>query len=392
MALEQITSSLDPVQAQAAYYALQEKFNIGWAANQLIAISLPLLLFFTGWGSSTYDFLLKHLRVWAAAAFSFFFLIAFVISFAQFAVIHNLLTTKAELDDSALPVLMLFLLAKLPSAVVTSSVAAIAGIALCYILKKRNKLAWLWLSILTTGLLSATLFLAPYFSETEPLGTTSVEIKIADLAARVGIPADRIVKESCTNSSECPPGHVIGIGPTRLMLLDSRLANKTPEDQLLQAVAHEAKHYLLDNKIKPVALIFIICVAVFLLTQTLSSPIISHYKIRNASAAVEPKLVPLVYGLGLAIFILLQPAITTFRRHVEFEADRFGLELNRDNQALIGIMRSDAASNPMLFKYTPATKYFRATHPDISTRIEFAETYQPWLSKQPLVYGQYFKD
>lgn len=392
MALEQIASSLDPTQAQAAYYALQEKFNIGWAINQLIAISLPLFLFFKGWGSSTYDFLLRRLRIWTAAAFAFFFLIAFVTSVAQFVVIYNLLTIKSDLDDSALPMLMPFLSAKLPSALVTSSVAAIVGIALCYILKRRNKLTWLWLSILTTGLVSAVLFLAPYFSETEPLGTTSVEIKIADLAARVGIPVDRIVKENCTNNAECPPGHVIGIGPTRLMLLDRRLTNKTPEDQLLQVVAHEAKHYLLDNRIKPVALIFIICVAVFLITQTLSSPIISHYRMRYASTAAEPKFVPLVYGLGLAIFILLQPAITTFRRQVEFEGDRFGLELNRDNQALIDIMKSDAASNPMLFNYTPVTKYFRATHPDISTRIEFAETYQPWLSNQPLVYRQHFND
>lgn len=391
MAFEQIASSLDPIQAQAAYYALQEKFNIGWAANQLIAISLPLLLFFTEWGSSAYDFLLKHLRVWAAAAFAFFFLIVFVTSVLQVAVVHTLLTIKAELDGSALPTLISFLSAKLPSAVVTSSVAAIVGIALCYILKKRNSLTWLWLSILTTGLVIGALFLAPYFTVTEPLGTSSVESKIAALAASVGIPADRIAIESCADNSECPPGQVIGIGPTRLMLLDSRLTNRTPEDQLLQVVAHEAKHFLLDNTIKPVALIFVICIAVFLLTQALSSPIISHHKKRNASTASEAIFVPLVYGLGLAIFIMMQPAITTFRRHIELEADRFGLELNRDNQALIDIMRVDAVSNPMLFKHTPVTKYFRATHPDISTRIELAETYQPWLSKQPLVYEQYFK-
>lgn len=71
MTLGQITSSLDPAQAQAAYYALQEHFNIGWAVNQLIAISLPILLFFSGWGSSIHDFLLKHPRVLAAAAFVF---------------------------------------------------------------------------------------------------------------------------------------------------------------------------------------------------------------------------------------------------------------------------------------------------------------------------------
>jgi STE24 endopeptidase len=392
MALEQIASNLDPALVQGAYYALQEKFNIGWAVNQLIAISFPILLFFTGWGSKAYDFLYKHLRVWTLAAFAYFFSIVFAISIAELVIVHNLLAIKAELDGSAMPMLLFFLSAKLPSAVLTSSLVAIAGIVLCYFLRKRNKLTWLWLSILTTGFVSIALMLAPYFSNRQPLGTTPVESKIAALAARVGIPPERIAKENCENGSECPPGHVIGIGPTRLMLLDSRLTSKTPEDQLLQVIAHETKHYLLDNGIKPAALLFVICVAVFLPTQALSFQIISWRKNQNKSIADEPKLVPLVYGLGLAIFILLLPAITTYWRHVEFEADRFGLEFNRDNKALIDIMRADAASNPMLFKYTPVTKYFRATHPEISARIELAETYHPWLSNQPLVYEQYFKD
>ena len=392
MALEQITSSIDAADLQRTYYALQVYLNIGWAVSQLIAISLPLLLFFTGWGHKAYDFLLKHVKAWALAAFAFFFSIAFVTSTAQFILIHNLLSKKAEIDGATFPTLLSFISSQLPSAAFTSALAAIAGIVLCYILRRRGKLTWLWLSILITGLASLVLMLAPYFSNTKPLGTTSVERKISVLASRVGIPPERIVLVNCTNNSECPPGQVIGLGPTRLMLLDSRLTNKTPEDQLLQVVAHEAKHYLLDNEINLVALIFLICIALFLPTQMLSFFIVFKRNNQNGSLADAPKLVPLVYGVGLVIFILLQPAITTYRRHVEIEADRFGLELNRDNQALINIMKADAVSNPMLYKYTPVTKYFRATHPEISTRIEFAETYQPWSTNQPLVYEQYFEE
>ncbi len=392
MALEDIASNIDAAHAQFAYYALQEKFNIGWAVNQFIAISLPLLLFFTGWGSRAYDFLLKSLKLWTVATFTYFFSIVFVVSISQSLVVHDMLNVQAELDGSDVPTLLHFIAAQLPSAVLTSGFAAVAGIALCYVLRKRNKLTWLWLSIVVSGLMSITLMLAPYFSNTQPLGNTPTENKIAALAARAGISRGQIAKEDCASSSECPPGHVVGIGPTRLMLLDNRLTKQTPEGQLIQVVAHEAKHYLLDNGIKPFAIIFMICIAVSLLTQTASSLIDSRHPNRDNSMIAQAKSVPLVYGLGLAIFILLQPAITTYRRHVEFEADRFGLEFNRGNQALIEIMRTDAASNPMLLKHTPITKYFRATHPDISTRIEFAQTYQPWLHNQPMVYKQYFKE
>jgi STE24 endopeptidase len=380
---------MDAADIQAVYYALQQKLNVGWAVNQLIAVCLPLALFFTGWGSRAYDFLRAHLRAWAAAAFAFFFSIALATSITQFAIVHQLLTLKSEVDGSGVPGFPAFLAAKLPEAVMASSLMGVAGILLCYILERRRRLTWLWLSVLTTALVSMALMAAPSFTGTQPLGDTSVERAIAAMADRVGIPVDRIAKERCANPG-CPPGRVIGLGPTRLMLLDDRLTGRTPEDQLLQVFAHEAKHYLLDNNSRPVALIFIVCVALFLATQTLSSAL--SRRPHDPSRAEQAKGVPLVYGLGLAAFILLQPAINTYRQHVEFEADRFGLEFNRDNQALIDIMRTDAAANPMLVRYTPITRYFRATHPEIQARIQFAEAYRPWLDNQRLVYARYFAE
>lgn len=279
--------------------------------------------------------------------------------------------------------------AKLPVAVVTSSLMGLAGVLLCYILARAHRWAWLWLSVLTTAVVSIALMLAPAFGTTQPLGDSPTERKIAAMAERVGIPLERIAKEHCADSSECPPGHVVGLGPTRLLLLDDRLTSKTPEDQLLQVFAHEAKHYLLDNHSKPVVLIFIICATLLFATQVLSS--FFRHRSQHELISDQAKVVPLVYGLGLAMFLLLQPAINTYRQHVEFEADRFGLEFNRDNQALINIMQSDAAANPMLFRYTPITRYFRGTHPEIRARIEFAETYRPWVNDQTLVYAQYFE-
>lgn len=390
VAVESIALGIDVAEVQAMYYALQEKLNAAWAINQLIAIALPLLLFFSGWGARNYDFLLKHLRVWGAAAFVFFFTIVFVTSIAQFAIIHHVLTIKAGIEGSPIPGLSTFLVAKMPQAVATSGLMGLAGILLCYILNRKHGLTWLGLSMLTTMLASIALMAAPAFIATQPLGDTPVERSIAAMAERVGIPRDRIAKEHCAEHSGCPPGRVIGLGPTRLMLLDGRLTDETPEAQLLQVFAHEAKHYLLDNTFKPVVLIFVICVALFLVTQTLSFTVIARHRPRYESTADQARAVPLVYGLGLATFILLQPAISTYRQHVEFEADRFGLEFNRDNQALVDIMRADATANPMLFRYTPVTRYFRATHPEIQARIEFAETYRPWLDNQPMTYAQHF--
>ncbi len=41
------------------------------------------------------------------------------------------------------------------------------------------------------------------------------------------------------------------------------------------------------------------------------------------------------------------------------------------------IMASDTIAHPMLLRYTPVTRNFRATHPEIRARIDLAETCRP---------------
>lgn len=392
IAIEGIASGSAAADAQAIYYALQQKLNAAWAVNQLIAVGLPLLLFFSGWGARTYELLRRRLRSWWLAAFAFFFAIAFVALVMQFAVTHLALSILAEVDGSPMPALSAFLVSKVPEAMAMSGLMGLAGILLCYILDRKHRLAWLWLAVLTTVLVSTVLMATPAFTATQPLGDTPIEHRIAAMAAQVGIAQPSIAKVDCADHGECPPGQVIGLGPTRLMILDDRLSAQTPDEQLLQVIGHEAKHYLLDNTLKPVVLIFLISAVVFLVAQTLSGAILARKAIRDATVADHAKTVPLVFAVGLATFILLQPAITSYRRHLELEADRFGLEFNRNNQALVDIMRSDAAANPMLLRYTPVTYHFRATHPDIGTRIEFAESYRPWADDEPMVYERYFDE
>lgn len=392
VAIEGIALSIDAADIQGVYYALQKQLNAAWAVNQSIAIVLPLLLFFSGVGARVYNLLLRRLKFWWLAAFAFFFTIAFIALAMQSTVIHFVLVIKSEVEGSSMPGLSAFLLAKLPEVAVVSGLVGLAGILLCYILDRKRRLTWLWLSVGITVLASIALMAAPALIATQPLGNSPVERDIARMAGQLGIPLSRIAKEHCAGDGDCPPGHVVGLGPTRLVLLDDRLSARTPEEQLLQIFAHEAKHYLLDNTLKPVVLIFLVLAVLLLVTLTLSGAILARRRGRYACVADQAKAVPLVFGLGLATFILLLPAINTYRQHVEFEADRFGLELNRNNQALIDIMRSDAAAKPMLYKYTPVTRYFRATHPEIGTRIEFAGSYRPWVNGAPMVYSRHFKD
>ena len=41
-------------------------------------------------------------------------------------------------------------------------------------------------------------------------------------------------------------------------------------------------------------------------------------------------------------------------------------------------------------EWSPFFKLFRASHPSVATRIEFSNTYRPWLDGEPLVYERDF--
>lgn len=375
-------------QSLETYYHLQQYLNVGWALTQIVAIASMLLIGLTSFGRSAFLSIAKVIKPWPLAAIVFYFSIALVVKVIQSTIIHHLMVKKSQVDESDAPSLLHFLAGELPTILASALLLAVLGLALVFVLRRKNSLTWLWLAVIVTAIASATLALNPYFSNTNSLGNAPSEQKIAQLLTRVGIPPNRIATEDCSDSSDCPPGHVIGLGPTKTMLLDRRLTSKTPENQLLQVVAHEAKHFVLDNDLKPILAIFLICSFVFLLTQLG----VSALQRRAHDQSEYVSLVPIAYGIGLAAFLLAQPAVTTFQRNLELEADRFGLELNRDNRALIDIMRADAKQNLMLYRYTPITKYFRATHPQISDRIHLAETYQPWLRGEPLKYRKYISN
>jgi Zn-dependent protease with chaperone function len=85
------------------------------------------------------------------------------------------------------------------------------------------------------------------------------------------------------------------------------------------------------------------------------------------------------------------PIPMAFSRHIEHEADRFGLELTHDNHAAatafvklqqkgLGISRPGLLAEIWLFD-----------HPAIGERIDFCNEYRPWATGEPARYDQYIQ-
>jgi Zn-dependent protease with chaperone function len=100
---------------------------------------------------------------------------------------------------------------------------------------------------------------------------------------------------------------------------------------------------------------------------------------------------PLLLILLSVFSLLIEPASNVFTRHLEHEADRFGLEITQMSHSAgtaFVKLQEDALGNPrpgLLFKL------WRENHPPLGERIDFVNDYHPWRTGEPLVYGDRFK-
>lgn len=264
-----------------------------------------------------------------------------------------------------------------------------------WILRKSPKRWWIWCLVPTVPLVTflfivQPIWVDPLFHDYQPLQNEKLSADITVLAARAGVTNIPVLQYHSDGSDGCS-ACVVGLGPSRRIELSDDLLAKYSEPEILWTVGHELKHYVMDDNIKGVV---IICGMIFLglwATHRLGGAAIVRWSGRfGFDDLADPASLPLLVLCLTLVYLTLQPAFLAYARHVEFEADRFSLELTHDNQAMGTVMLKGAhdglVPNPDWFWVT-----FHDNHPSIAKRIEFANTYRPWEQGKRLVYAAYFK-
>jgi Zn-dependent protease with chaperone function len=100
---------------------------------------------------------------------------------------------------------------------------------------------------------------------------------------------------------------------------------------------------------------------------------------------------PLLVFLASAVSFLVSPAMLAFSRHQEHEADRFGLELTRDNRSAATAFVRLQEENLSIPRPGRLFVFWRASHPSLADRVDFANHYRPWECGKPLRYARLFR-
>lgn len=263
------------------------------------------------------------------------------------------------------------------------------------LLKKSPKRWWLYSSIAAIVILFLIDFVRPIwvdplFHEFGPMKNKQLEQQIMDLASKAGIEGGRVYEVNMSADTKMVNAYVTGFGhSSRIVLWDTMLEKLKPREVLF-VMGHEMGHYVLNHMWQSLAYLSVLSLLVFYLTYRIATALLRRYQWRfGFSNLADIASVPLLLLIITALMFIFTPLTNVFTRHLEHEADRFGLEVTRDNQAAgeaFLVLQQENLANPrpgLLFKI------WRSTHPPVAERIEFFNSYCPWEEGEPLKYADY---
>lgn len=257
--------------------------------------------------------------------------------------------------------------------------APIAALALFAM--RRFKRWWLvlWLGTIPVtliGIIVWPLFIDPLFNDFVPLRDPVLRQELLAEASRAGIEGGRVYQVDKSKQTTTMNAYVTGIGPSKRIVMWDTLLQKMDRDEVLAVMGHEMGHYVLNHLWKGMAFALLISFLITIVAQPALESLIARYgPAWGVETVFDPAALPALLLIVSLMTFLLSPAINGFSRHVEHEADAFGLELTHMNEATASAqvkLSEDSKSDPSPNAFI---EWWRYSHPSSAKRIRFALSY-----------------
>lgn len=371
--------------------------NTLWIVGVIWGLLVPAIFLFTGWSAKMRDVAQRLGKKWffVIGIYSVLFgFLTFLIDlpldyYSSYSVEHRFGLSNQSIGK--------WLKDSLTSLAI-SSVMTFLFLWIPYLLIKKSPRRW-WLY---TGLLAIPfiflmilvqpLWIDPLFNKFGPMKDKALESKILALADKAGIEGSRVFEVAKSEDTKKVNAYVTGFMNTKRIVLWDTLTAKLDEKETLFVMGHEMGHYVLGHVWKSIAFISLVILVMLYITHRLAGWMIAKYKHRFGFGELSDiASLPLLILLTGLIGFITPPIINTYTRYNEHEADRFGLELTKDNRsaatAFVKLQQENLA-NP---RPGWIVRTWRGSHPPLAERIEFSNEYRPWEKGEALRYGELFK-
>lgn len=384
----------EPTQLALRYY---RSGNVLWVVTTLVGFLVPGVVLVTGWSAG--------LRTWAARAVGGRRGRTILLYVAAFVVLTTLVTLPLDYYQGFLRPHAYGLSNQTPgkwlgdaakTLVISCVIAPLLALGFYGVLRRSPRRWWVWatgaaLPLLVFAFLVTPVWIDPLFNRYSPVRDKALETRILQEAHRAGIDGSRVFEVEKSVDTKTISAYVTGFGASkRIVLYDTILQRLTP-DEILFVVGHEMGHFVLHHVLMGLAGTWLLVGASLFTVHRLAGGLLRRYGGRFGFDRLDdPASVPLLLLLINAVSLLASPLVLAGARHLEHEADRFGLELTQDNHAAATAFVKLQEQNLEVPRPGLLYTLFRASHPGLAERIEFANDYHPWTTGAPLVYGDRF--
>ncbi|HVR43139.1 MAG TPA: M48 family metallopeptidase [Thermoanaerobaculia bacterium] len=268
-----------------------------------------------------------------------------------------------------------------------------------YLLLRRSpRRWWLWSGLAAIPFIVLMLFVAPVwidplFNRFGPMKDQALERSILDLASKAGIEGSRVFEVEKSVDTKAVNAYVTGFLDTKRIVLWDTIIAKLDRDELLFVMGHEMGHYVLRHVAQIIVFSSaIIIIGLFVVHRTANRLIArwgSRWGFTELSDVASLPLIMLLFSL--ATFVLT-PAVLMLTRHIEHEADRFGLEITRNNRAAATAFIRLQQENLAVPRPGSLYKLWRSSHPPIGERVDFINAYRPWETGDEMKYADRFRE
>jgi Zn-dependent protease with chaperone function len=266
-----------------------------------------------------------------------------------------------------------------------------------WLMRRSPRRWWLYtalasLPVMFFVMLVEPVWVAPLYNHFGPMHNTKLEAQILDLAAQAGIEDGRVFEVDMSKDTNAVNAYVTGFWNTKRIVLWDTLLDKLDPPQVRVVMAHEMGHYVLHHVVQGLLVGFGGILVALYLVHRIAGALLRRFPNGFGFQEISDiASLPLLVLLVQLLTLIAMPAGLAFSRHIEHEADRFALELTHDNHAMATAfvrLQYENLSNPR-----PGTLYtlWRASHPSLAQRIEFANDYRPWETGKPTRYGGLFR-
>jgi Zn-dependent protease with chaperone function len=267
-----------------------------------------------------------------------------------------------------------------------------------YLLLRRSPERW-WLyaglatlPIATFLLVITPIWVDPLFNDFGPLKDRALEARILRLADRAGIPGSRVYQVNKSVDTKTVNAYVTGVGATKRIVLWDTIVAKLEPAQVVFVVAHEVGHFVLRHVLAFIVVATILATLSLYVVHRVAGRLIARFSQRfGFDRLSDIASLPLLILLGTAVSFVATPVVLALSRYQEHEADRFALELTRNNRAAATTFVRLQEENLSVPRPGLLYMLWRGSHPSLGDRIEFANRYRPWEKGEKLRYGRLFR-